>query len=133
MIHLWRRRRLFSFQDPPTPLSIYVQNSSIPLTLDVQFQTNRPPPPPNDNQSVKRKHNHMLSGPSFKLAFVFSINSLILPGFPLTSLHLAEASLTTFLWVYTLVCAVVQKYNKISFIYSYSYFWYSFCNQPVLF
>ena len=36
---------------------------------------------PNDNQSIKRKHNprmtiYMLSGLSFKSAFVFSINSL---------------------------------------------------------
>ena len=36
----------------------------------------------------------MLSGLSFRSAFVFSINSiLILSGFPLTSLHLAEANL----------------------------------------
>ena len=33
----------------------------------------------------------MLSGSSFRAAFVFSINSLILPSFPLTSFHLAEA------------------------------------------
>ena len=35
----------------------------------------------------------MLLGPSLKLAFVFSINSLILSGFPLTSFHFAEANL----------------------------------------
>ena len=36
----------------------------------------------------------MLSGPSFRLAFVsFFINSLILSDFPLTSFHLTEASL----------------------------------------
>ena len=35
----------------------------------------------------------MVSGLSFKSAFVFSINSLILPGFPLTSFHLTEANL----------------------------------------
>ena len=45
----------------------------------------------------------MLSGLSFMSAFAFSINSLILPGFPLTSFDLAEASLSTFLWLYTLV------------------------------
>ena len=64
----------------------------------------------------------MLSGPSFRSAFVFSINSLILSGFPLTSFHLAEASLSVFSWLYTLVCAVVQKYHEMSFIYDYSYF-----------
>ena len=40
MIHIWRPWKLSNFQDPPPPLSINVQNSSIPLTLDVQFQTN---------------------------------------------------------------------------------------------
>ena len=34
-----------------------------------------------------------MSGLSFRSALVFSINSLILPGFPLTSFHLAEANL----------------------------------------
>ena len=48
-----------------------------------------------------------------------------------TSFHLAEASPSTFLSLYTLVCAVVQKYHKTYFIYNYSHFWYSFCNQPV--
>ena len=49
-----------------------------------------------------------------------------------TSFHLAEASPSTFSSLYTLVCAVVQKYHKTYFIYNYSHFWYSFCNQPVL-
>ena len=55
----------------------------------------------------------MLSGPSFRLAFVFSINSYILPGFPLTFFYLAEASISAFSWLYTLVCAGVQKYHEI--------------------
>ena len=50
-----------------------------------------------------------ISGPSFSLAFVFSINSLILCGFPLTSFGLAKASLSAFLWFYILGCAVVQN------------------------
>ena len=51
----------------------------------------------------------MLSGPSFRSAFVFGINSLILSGFPSTSFHLADASLSPFSWLYTLVCAVALK------------------------
>ena len=51
----------------------------------------------------------MLSGSSFRLAFVCSINSQILTGFPLTSFHLAKASRSAFSWHYTLLCAVVQK------------------------
>ena len=64
----------------------------------------------------------MLSGPSFRSTFVFSINSLILYDFPLTSFHLAETSLSSSSWLYILVCAVVQKYHEISFIYNYSHF-----------
>ena len=52
----------------------------------------------------------MLSGPSFRSAFIFSINSLILSGFPLTSFHLAEALLSAFLWLYTLVCAKISRH-----------------------
>ena len=59
----------------------------------------------------------MLSAPSFRSAFVFSVNSLICSGFSLTSFHLAEASLSAFLWLYTLVCAIVRKYHEIYFIY----------------
>ena len=53
----------------------------------------------------------MLSGPSFRSAFVFSINSLILSGFHLTFFQLAEASLSAFSWLYTHVCAVAEKYR----------------------
>ena len=64
----------------------------------------------------------MLPSPSYRWAFVFSINSLILCGFPATSFPLAEASLPAFLSLYTLVCAVVQKYHKMSVIYNYLHF-----------
>ena len=63
----------------------------------------------------------MLSGPTFRSAFAFSINSLILYGFPLTSFYLAEASLSAFSWFYTLMCAVVKKCHEMFFIYNYSH------------
>ena len=47
-----------------TSMSIYVQNSSTPLTLDVQFQGNPFPPLPFNqlsSQSVKRKHNRRMT------------------------------------------------------------------------
>ena len=47
--------------------------------------------------------------------------------------HLAEVSLSAFSRLFTLVCAVIQKYHEMSFIYNYSHFQYSFCIQPVLF
>ena len=52
---------------------------------------------------------------------VFRGNLLIFSGFPLTSFPLAEASLSGFLWLYTL-CAFVQKYHEMSFICKYSHF-----------
>ena len=55
-------------------------------------------------------------------AFVFSIKSLILSGFSLTSFHLAEVTKSSFSWLYTLVCAVVQKYQEMFLIYNYSHF-----------
>ena len=64
----------------------------------------------------------MLSGPAFRSALLFNINSLILPSFPLTYFHLAETSLSVFLWFYTLMCAVAQIYHEITFICNYSHF-----------
>ena len=58
----------------------------------------------------------MLSGPSIRAASVFNINPLILPSFPSTSFDLDEASVSAFTWLYTPVCAVVQKYHDMSFI-----------------
>ena len=46
---------IVQFSDPLTPLSIYVQNFSTLLTLDVQFQTKTFFAV--DNQSIKRKYN----------------------------------------------------------------------------
>ena len=63
-------------------LSIYVQNSSTPLTLDVQFQMNSPLP--KDNQSIKRKHNQLIN--------------LVWPSFDFLSFQLAEASLSGFFY-----------------------------------
>ena len=48
MIHIWRLWKCFNFQNLPPPLSIYVQNYSTLLTLDVktskELQTNSPLP-----------------------------------------------------------------------------------------
>ena len=62
----------------------------------------------------------MLSGTSFRSAFVSTINALILSGFSSTSLYLASRS--AFPWLHTLVWAVAQKYYQMSFIYTYSHF-----------
>ena len=112
--------KIVQFSRAPPPLSIYVQNSSIPLTLDVQFQTNPIPLQMITNQLEE----HIIQG-----WLLYVVRSWF-PFF--TSFHLAEASPSAFSSLYTLVCAVVQKYHKMYFIYNYSHFWYSFCNQSVL-
>ena len=127
--------KIVQFSILPPTLSICAQNSSTPLTLYFQFQMN----PSSLSLSIslslslqmianQLKENimqgwlFMSSGSSFRSAFVFSINSLILSGFPLTSFHLAEASLSAFSWLYSLVCAAIQKYHEMSFFYNYSHF-----------
>ena len=50
---------------------------------------------------------YILSGFSFRSVYVFSINSLILSGFPLI-FYLAEASFSTFLWLYTLAWMLLR-------------------------
>ena len=123
---------IIQFSKPPTLSFIYVKKSSISLTLDVQFQTNHPSS--SGNQSIQIKHNPRMTLICYQVlpsAFIFSINLLISSSFHLTFLHLAEASLSAFSWLYTLVCEVVQKYHEMYF--TYNHFLYSFCNQPALF
>ena len=128
MIHIRRPWKLANFQEPPLPLSIYVQNSSTPLTLEVQFQTKPPLQLINNQLKENIIQVWLLYVIRFFLqvgfhAFIFSINSLILSGFPLTSFRLAAASLSAFSWLYTLLaCAVVQKFHEMSFIYNYLHF-----------
>ena len=106
---------IVQFLRPPSPLPINVQNSSIPLTLDVQFQRK---PPSNDNQLIKRKHNLRMTIicyqdlPWGRISFSVSTHYINLAWLSLFSFHLAVASLSTFLWLYTFVCAAVQNIKK---------------------
>ena len=112
------------FKTPHPACPYYIQYTSTPLTLDVHIQTN-PTPSPNDNQSIKRTHNPRMTIICYQVlssGWFFRINSLIFSGFPWNSFNLAEASLSAFLWLCILVCAVVQKYYQMSFIYNYSHF-----------
>ena len=72
--------KIVQLSRPPTPTSIYVQNSSTSLNLGVQFQTNLPPSAPSlqmiTNQLKENIIQGWLSSPSFRSDFVFSINSL---------------------------------------------------------
>ena len=112
------------FRTPPLPTLCPCRSKILrsPWNWTSNFKPN-PLPFPNDNQSIKKSIiQRWLLGPTFRAAFVFSTNSLILSGFPLTSFHLAEASLSAFSWLHTLECGVIQKYHEMSFIYNYSHF-----------
>ena len=89
--------KIVQFSRPPTPLVHLRPKFYHPLDLGRSI-SNEPPFP---LQMITNKlMTVMLSGPSGWLS------SFILSGFPLTSFHLAEASLSAFSWFYTLACVV---------------------------
>ena len=95
MIHIWRSWKLSNFQDPPSPLSIYVQIFFTPLTLDVQFQMKHHSP--NDNQSIKKNIIQewllYVIRPFFQTGFRFQYQLINLVWLSFDFFHLAEASL----------------------------------------
>ena len=123
MIHIWRA---WKFPRPPTtPLPTHrnppclsrseIFPSTWPWTSN--FKRISPSPQVITNQlkeNIIQRWLFMLSSPLFRSTFVYIINILILSVFLLTSFHLAEDSLSAYLWLYTLVCAVVQKYHNYS-------------------
>ena len=139
MIHIWRPWKLSNFQDHPPPLSIYIQNSSTPLTWDVQFQKKSSPllpppspPPPrlslNDNQSIKK---NIIQGwllhviRSFlQVGFRFQCQhiNLVWLSFDFFSFSWSLTIISPSSWLYILVCTVVRKYQGMSFVYNYSHF-----------
>ena len=118
--------KIVQFSRPPTPL-VHLRPEFF-HTLDPGCLISNENPPPLSMITNQLKENkihdyYMLSGVSFRSAFVFRINLLVLSGFPFTFFHLAETSLSAFLWlVYTFVSAVIYKYHKMLFIYKYSQF-----------
>ena len=120
MVHIWRPWKLYNFQDPLTPLPIYVQNSSIPLNLNLQFQTIPLPSLASLQMITNQLKENIIQAwllqvirSFFQVDFCFQQNSFTLSGFPLSSFYLAEASLSSLLCHYALVCAFVQKYHEI--------------------
>ena len=131
--------KIIQFLRPPPPLSIYVPNSSTPLTLDVQFQMNSPPPnppPPHptpsiylspiDSQSIKRKPNRRMTiyitRPFLQVGFCFQYQfiNLVWLSFDFFSFS-RSLTICFFVALYSCVC-VVQKYHEMSFIYNYLHF-----------
>ena len=104
------------------------------------FKRTPPPPPPphppphpflsrNDNQSIKE---NIIQGwllyvirPFLQVCFGFQYQLINLVWLSFGLFSFSWSLISAFSWLYTLVCAVVQKYHK---IYNFSYFCYSFCN-----
>ena len=119
-IHIRRPWELSNFQYPQPPLSIYVQNSSNPLTMDVQFQTKRPSPhppihhPPTPHKMITNQlQENIIQGwllyvirvlLSSRLSFFINLVWLSFDFFSFSWRHLSAFS-----WLYALVCAVVTK------------------------
>ena len=139
-MHVWCPYKLSSFQDPPPPLSIYVQNSSTPLTLNPggpisnkSHTTTHPIPSPplhlleiiNNQLKENIIQEWLLYVIMFFLQVYFRLHyRLINLEFCLFFMnlvsfdffHLVAASLSAFVWFYTLVCTVVHKYHAMCFI-----------------
>ena len=155
--------KIVQFLRIPILLSCYVQNSSTPLTMDAQLQTNSRPPPslPLQMATSQLKGNIIQvlllyvirSFLQFGFCFQYQLINLVwlsIDFFPFSwsqpcpqsyflkfkmSFSLSSYSekmcwgqgwtatlLSAFLWLYILVCAIVQKYHEPFFIYNYSDF-----------
>ena len=104
-------------------MSIYVQNSSTPLTLNVQFQTN-----PNQLKENIIQGWLLYVIRSFlqvDFRFQYQLINLVWLSFDFFSFSWTSSHYLLFRG-FTLLC--VQLSN---IIYNYSYFWYSFSNKSV--
>ena len=76
----------------------------------------------------------MLSGPSFRPAFVFSVNSSKLSGFSFDFFSFSWSfTIYFFMASYSCMCAVVQNITNCLLFIIIHIFSTHFCNQPVLF
>ena len=100
MIHIRRPCKFSNFQDPSSPISIYVQCSSTPLTLDVYFKRT---PSSNDNQSIKRKENPRMTIICYQV-------------FPSDRLTFWVSTCLDFLWLFFIwnftICFLVALYSN---------------------
>ena len=104
MKRIWRPWKLSGPPHPTCPTT-----SKILSPLDLGCPISNKPPSPNSNQLEENiiQGRLLLSGSSFRSALVSDIKSLILSGFPLTSLYLASWSITIcfFVALYSRVCS----------------------------
>ena len=112
---------IFKTPHPPCPSTSKILGP--PWRWTSNFKQTSPSSSPLQMITNKLKENIIqgwLWGSSLRSTFVFSISSLILPGFPLISFHLAEALLLAFF--VALYSAFFRKYHEMSFIYKYLHF-----------
>ena len=110
-------------------------NTTPPISLSICISTNSPLPPLQKitnqlKENIIQGWLLLVIGSSLQVGFRFQHQFINLW---LLFISLKPRYLLFRGFIATLVCAVVQKYHEMSFIYNYSHFWYSFCNQPVLF
>ena len=108
--------KVIQFSRPLTPPCLSTSKVLPPqLSLDVQFQTTPPlhPTSPIDNQSIKGKHNPRMTITcySFRSAFVFIINLLILSGF----LNIFSFSQGLTICFFVALCCNLCSFPKISY------------------
>ena len=116
-----------SLQYPPSTPLVHLRPKFFHLVDLGRPISNKSPSPNELKESIKTKHNSRMTIicyqvlPSIGFRFRYQLINLVL-GFPLTSFYLAKASLCAFLWLCTLLWAVVKKYHEMSFAYNYWHF-----------
>ena len=128
MIHIWRPWKLSSFQDRPHPSPFTSKILSPPWFWTSNFK--RTPLPSHWMISNQLKEN-IIQG---RLLYV--IRSFLQVGFrfqyQLINLVWLSFDFFSFSWSFTIRISVVL-YFCVQLSKNYSHFYYSFCNQPVLF
>ena len=135
---MWRPWKLSNFQDPPSPWSIYVQNSSTSMTLEVFQKTSfkRATLPPLLQLITNQLKENIIQGwllyvmRSFfqeGFCFQYQLINLVWLSFDFFSLSWSLI-ICFFVTLYSCVCSCPEISRNV-----YTHFLYSFCNQPVLF
>ena len=139
MIHILTSIKIVQFSRPPTLLSI-MSKILHPLELGNPISDEPSPPPPRIQMITNQLKENILQGWLWYVIrsvlqvgfrFLYELINLVWLFFDFFSFRW---SLTTFFFVALYSCACsCPKISQNFFVCNYSHFWYSFCNQPVLF
>ena len=119
---------IFKTSYPPCPFTSKILPPPWPWTSN--FKRTPPPPlPPSLQMITDQLRENIIQGwlfyvirSFFQVGFHFQYQLINLVFLYFTSVNSAESSLSAYSWLYTIVCAVVQKYHEMSFIYNHSHF-----------